>query len=222
MEVLTMKAIWTGFAAIALTALSTAGFAEKATLSGDYLEARTCSVYTGACHANGESVTIGREATLAWHINKGIVDGQKVDGLNVVAVIAGKDNLAKKDCLRDCVVYVDAKASEAQREALVDAIQMKYGCALGRITAVKSAPIEYTKKGLEYTLRVPGSAYVRTTRYACKHCVMPHQVWYSPFIPVSNSIVAKAAVNEYKGCKELPTTWTRTDENSSFVGEFAF
>src|SRR5438874_6769167 len=141
MEVKPMKDIWTGFAAIALSALSTACFADKPTLAGDYLEARTCSVYTGACHANGEAVTIGREATLAWHISKGVVDGLKLDGLNVVAVIAGKDNLAKKDCLRDCVVYVDSKANEAQREALVDAIQMKYGCALGRITAVKSSPI---------------------------------------------------------------------------------
>lgn len=217
-----MKVLCIGFAAFALSALSAASFADKPTLEGDYLEARTCSVYTGACHANGESVTIGREATLAWHITKGVVDGLKVDGLNVVAVIAGKDNLAKKDCLRDCVVYVDSRATNEQREALVDAIQMKYGCALGRISAIKPAAIEYKKDGLDYSVRVPGTAYIKTTRFACNHCVMPHQVWYSPIIPVSNSIVAKAAVNEFKGCKELPTTWARNDENSSFVGEFSF
>src|SRR5258708_37359095 len=87
----TMKALLLGLASTAIMTLGTACFADKPTLSGDYLEARTCSVYTGACHANGEAVTIGREATLVWHINKGVVDGLKVDGLNVVAVIAGKD-----------------------------------------------------------------------------------------------------------------------------------
>src|SRR5579872_2344797 len=52
------------------------------TLSGEYVEARTCNVYTGACHANGEMVTAGREAVLAWQIKQGTVEGVKVDGLN--------------------------------------------------------------------------------------------------------------------------------------------
>ena len=99
-----MKTLVLGIAAASFMTLGSSCLADKPTLAGDYLEARTCSVYTGACHANGEAVTIGREATLVWHINKGVVDGFKVDGLNVVAIIAGKDNLAKKDCLRDCVV----------------------------------------------------------------------------------------------------------------------
>ena len=207
----------------ALLALTGGGaLAGETSVSGDYVEARTCSVYTGACHANGEAVTTGKEAMLVWHVNKGTVEGKKIDGFTVVAVLTGQDNLGKKNCDRECVVYVDAKANDELRESIVDAIQMKYGCSLGRITSVKSSAIEYKRNGLDYTVRIPGTAYLKTTRYACSHCVMPHQVWYQPLISVKNSLVAKAAVNQYKGSKELATSWTRTDENSSFVGEFAF
>ena len=37
-------------------------------ITGDYVEARTASVFAGACHYNGELTTTGREAELAWHV----------------------------------------------------------------------------------------------------------------------------------------------------------
>ncbi len=209
-----------GLAAALLLAATGVAKASPTTLTGDYVEARTCNVYTGACHANGESVTAGREALLAWHFTRGDVDGAKLDGLNAVAVVVGKDNLANSGCTRTSVVYVDARATDTQREAVLDALQEKFGCSLGRIAAVKSVPIQFTHSGLDYTERIPQVAYVKTTRYACNHCVMPHQVWYDPFVHLKNSIVAKAAVSEFKGAPELSTSWTRLDENSSFVGEF--
>ena len=35
-------------------------------IAGDYVEARTASVFAGACHYNGELVTTGRDAIMAW------------------------------------------------------------------------------------------------------------------------------------------------------------
>ena len=67
----------------------------NARMSGEYVEARTCNVYTGACHANGESVTTGREAIMAWQIKQGSADGVKLDGLKVVAVVTADANLAQ-------------------------------------------------------------------------------------------------------------------------------
>lgn len=199
-----------------------AGAQADSTLFGDYVEARTANVYIGACHANGESVTTGREAMLIWHIQKGSVNGVKLDGLKAVAVVAGNDNLAWTKTERRAVIYVDAKATAEQREALANALKEKYAGALGKVIAVKTAPIEFAKNGLEYTIRVPDVAYLKTTRYACDHCVMPHNIWYQPFIHLKNSLVARAAISEYKGAPELTTRWRRTDENSSYVGEFAF
>lgn len=208
---------------VAALLLTIAAYAQAdATLFGEYVEARTANVYIGACHANGESVTTGREAMLIWHVQQGMVNGVKLDGLKAVAVVAGNDNLAWAKTKRRAVIYVDEKATAKQREALANALKEKYAGALGQVIAVKSAPIEFAKNGLEYTVRVPDVAYLKTTRYACDHCVMPHNVWYQPFISLKSSLVARAAVSEYKGAPELATRWRRTDENSSYVGEFAF
>jgi hypothetical protein len=207
-------------ASIFLTSLS--GAAAPSTLTGEYVEARTCSVYTGACHANGELVTMGREALLAWKVKSGVVNGVRLDGLSAVAVVVADENLSRKDAARKSVLYVDSSATEAQRNALAEALAARYGASLGTVAAVKSAPVEFRNSGLEYTVRVPGSAYLRTTRYACNHCVMPHSTWYEPFVGLKSSIVAMASVNEFKGAPELGVSWKRMAENSSFVGEFAF
>src|SRR5262249_24632230 len=37
-------------------------------LQGDYVEVRSASVFAGACHFNGENVTTGRDAMLAWNV----------------------------------------------------------------------------------------------------------------------------------------------------------
>jgi Uncharacterized conserved protein len=202
-------------------AAGTAALAAPA-VSGEYVEARTCSVYTGACHANGERVTAGREALMAWSFGRGAVQGVKIDGLNVVAVTVGTDNLAQENADRSSVIYIDSRATAEQGKAIADLLETRYGKALGKVAAVKQAPIEFKKSGLEYTVRVPNVAYLKTTRFECNHCVMPHMTWYEPFAELKSSIVAKASINEFKGTSELSTSWCRADENSSFVGEFAF
>src|SRR5438552_8573517 len=206
----------------AMLALCAVGASAGTTISGDYVEARTCNVYTGACHANGEAVTTGREAILAWNIKSGKADGVNLAGLNAVAVVTADDNLAKSAAQHRTVLYVDSRASDAQRAALASALVARYGSTFGQIVAVNAAPISFAKDGLDYTVRIPGAAYVKTTRFACSHCVMPHAVWYEPFVPLKSSIVASAAVNEFKGDAKMPQSWRSVDENSSFVGEFAF
>lgn len=219
-----MNRFMNGGAILLLASAALGAHAEgtRPTLSGEYVEARTCNVYTGACHANGELVTTGREAILAWHINTGTAGGVRLDGLNVVAIVASDENLGQDTAARKTVLFVDAKANAAQRDALRDILTDKYAKTLGRVVAVKSAPVSFAKKGLEYSIKVPGTATVTTTRYACEHCVMTHELWYSPLVSLKDSLVAKAAVNEFKGTPELSTRWLRTDENSSFVGNFAF
>ena len=47
------------------------GPAFAAGISGDYVEARSCNVFVGACHYSGEYMTAGREALLVWHVSRG-------------------------------------------------------------------------------------------------------------------------------------------------------
>ena len=64
------------------------------TVQGEYLEARSVSVYVGACHYGAEYVEGGREATLVWNIRQGTWKGVSLEGLTVVAVVTAKNNLA--------------------------------------------------------------------------------------------------------------------------------
>src|SRR6187399_3464346 len=64
------------------------------TLQGTYVEARTSEVFAGACVVNGEAGTTGREALLAWKVDRGGFNGVSLNGLAVVAAVSGDTNLS--------------------------------------------------------------------------------------------------------------------------------
>jgi len=147
------------------------------TLRGDYAEARTCSVYAGGCHYSGEYVTAGREALLFWHIREGSWNGVNLSGVSVLAAVVADNNLAEPSARRQSVIYVDARASKAQREAVAQLLSRHYAGVLGEVQAVKSIAIRYTQEERQITVDAPGVATLHLSRYPCKRCVQPHQVW---------------------------------------------
>src|SRR5262245_64935049 len=91
-------------------------FDSSATVRGQYVEARTCDVYTGECFANADTGLTGKNAVLAWKVDSGTVDGAKLDGLGVVAVLSTTDTLGlKQSGPGRSVLIVDEKATKAQR-----------------------------------------------------------------------------------------------------------
>src|SRR5215831_14930159 len=62
-------------------------------LSGVYVEARTAEVFTGGCLMSSEAETTGRQAVLAWKVDRGSVNGVSLDGLVVVGAVVGDKNL---------------------------------------------------------------------------------------------------------------------------------
>src|SRR5713226_9930554 len=56
-------------------------------ISGDYLEVRSCDVYTGPCFANAEMGLTGKEGILVWAVREGTWKGIRLDGLSVIAVV---------------------------------------------------------------------------------------------------------------------------------------
>ena len=94
-------------------------------ITGEYVEARTAEVFTGGCIMSSEAETIGRQAVMAWHINHGAFNGVALDGLNVIAAVAGDRNLGIREiggvaptAVRAAVI-VDSRGSSQQRDALV-------------------------------------------------------------------------------------------------------
>src|SRR4029079_12526648 len=110
---------------VALSGLICASLAATpASVTGTYVEARTAEVFAGACVVNSEGGTTGREAVLAWKVDRGQVNGVPLDGLAVVAALASDINLGIHEiggepAVARAAIFVDARATAAQRKALV-------------------------------------------------------------------------------------------------------
>src|SRR5580765_4401182 len=92
-------------------------------LRGEYVEARTAEVFAGGCVMSRQAETMGKTAVLAWHVTHGVYDGQTLDGLSVVAAVAGDRNLGIREIGGEApshvraVIYVDDRATPAARQA---------------------------------------------------------------------------------------------------------
>src|SRR5713226_4898262 len=122
---------------LGLSAALIAGAAARASAApaatGDYVEARTCNVYAGPCHFGSEYTTAGREAVMAWRVQRGDYAGQTLDGLSAVAVVVADDNLALAAAPRRTVFYIDGRATSAQREAFLHLLRAKAGADFGSV-----------------------------------------------------------------------------------------
>jgi hypothetical protein len=76
-----MAAVLMSVLGLCTVGLCANGARALAGVRGDYLESRTCDVYTGPCFANGEVGISGREAVLAWRLESGSWEGVDVTGL---------------------------------------------------------------------------------------------------------------------------------------------
>src|SRR6185436_20186238 len=93
------------------------------TVSGQYVEARTAEIFTGGCIMGSEAETMGKQAVLAWKVDRGSVNGVSLDGLAVVAALSGDVNLGLHEiggstATVRSVLFVDERATPVQRMAL--------------------------------------------------------------------------------------------------------
>lgn len=190
-------------------------------VQGEYIEARSASVYTGACHFGAEFVDGGKEATLVWHIQHGTWNDVSLDGLTVVAIVTAKKNLAIDTETRKSVLYVDTDTTAAQRIALRNMLATKQAEVLGDIVAMQSAPLSFAKEGTRFDVTVGEVLALSANRYPCAACTQPHQIWYQPLAPVQNAIVGKSDVYRYQDT-HLAVTWHQGGAvNNVFVGDFS-
>src|SRR5436190_21198876 len=118
----------------------------KGTVSGTYVEARTAEVFTGGCIMNSEAETMGRQAVLAWKVDRGTFNGGSLDGLIVVAALSGDRNLGMVEMggARPAVrsaMFVDNRANAVQKIALVAMASELSNGLVGDIVQVTPVPI---------------------------------------------------------------------------------
>jgi hypothetical protein len=190
-----------------------------APITGDYVEVRTASVMAGPCHYNGELVTVGRDALLAWNFTAGSYRGTDITGVRAIAAVTADDNLIETAAHKTELV-VDPAATGAQVAALTALLHAKCGTQLGTIVSLRRAPISFDHTATGYQVNAPGMATFRVEYRADDTCcVQPNLVWYDPLCPLEHRKVGFTDHASYSGNSAPP--WTRNGEDSAFYGTLA-
>jgi hypothetical protein len=197
-----------------------------AELSGQYVEARTCDVWTGACFANAEMNLTGHHAVLAWKVDKGSSGSVKLDGLGVVAVVEASDTLGlPQRGAAKAVLLVDRQADSAQRDALVSMARKLGGKLTENVVAVETAPISIHVGGCPEggcaavnagVARIETRCFKALTDKACGH----EDNFYPP---LARGVEAKSAFvmdHTYVG-KGFGKTWSDAQRRGAYVGTFS-
>ena len=215
-----MKALHLSVAAL-VAGLVASGAQAAPAVTGDYVESRSANVFVGACHHEGEILTAGRNAVLAWNIMDGAYNNVNLKGVSAVAVVAADKHLEMKDAKRQSMVYISDQATPEQREAAVALLKERAGSALGEVLAVKSAPVAFDAKGDMYRVHVDGIAYMKIRKQTAELCCkQPYEVWGKPFVPVKAAKTGYCVGVGYKDTGLLQS-WNATDQNNAYFGEFA-
>ncbi len=207
---------------LGLTALAPVPSAKiSRTITGDYVEARTASVFAGACHYNGELVTSGRDAILAWSVWHGTWNGVDLSGVRAVAAISSDQNLGDPAVVRNTELVIDPAATPAQSAAFADWLGSTDGSQLGHILPARKARISFSHQDGEYTVNADGMAAMSVQPMPNNECcTQPHLVWYEPLMPLQHRKVGYTESASYSAGK-VGDTWDRSDENSAFYGSFS-
>lgn len=191
-------------------------------LSGDYVEARTASVFAGACHYNSELTTAGRDAIAAWNVTSGNWEGIDLAGVRALAIVSSDANLSDATSARRSQLIVDTSASDAQAAAMVKAVKSRYAAMLGRVIVVIRAPVGFSHDGHAYSVTSPGTATIHVERMPDDLCCrMPQLVWHEPLVLLAGRKVGYTTRAEYAG-GAVGEAWQRRGENSAFYGAFSF
>jgi len=205
---------------VAASAMVFSSQAENVSLHGDYVEVRTASVFAGACHYNGEVVTTGRDAMMAWNVTSGKWQGVDLSNVRALAIVSSDQNLGETNAARQSEIIIDSKASRTQALALVNALKEKYSASLGNVVEVRSAPIKFERNGRTYAVLTNEAAINVEAMPNDLCCKMPNLVWYTPLVGLENRKVGYTSKAFYSG-KVVGEPWSRSGENSAFYGTFS-
>lgn len=213
--------------ATGLLALS-AVHVSAAQITGEYLEARTCNVYTGPCFANAEMSLTGKEALIAWKVDKGQWNDVKLDGLGAAVVLKAQGTLGYDGVFPmeagkiKSIIMVDRRATTRQHAALVSFVKDSAKEYTKDVIKVEKVPFELTNNHLDNVgiFKAGKLAEIKTRKMKDSDCVCTNEViYYQPLTKIENASVAYSLKLSYQG-KGLGTRFTNRGIRSSFLGTF--
>jgi hypothetical protein len=210
----------------ALVALGVSALAAApGTLSGTYVEARTSEIFAGACIINGEAATTGREALLAWKIDRGQFNGVQLDGLAIVAAVAGDHNLSVREiggetAVTKSAIYPDVRATAPQRQALIAMAKKLSNGVISDVIEVTPTPIDFMDDGRNIRV-VTKSARLNVQKVMEHDASCGNKQWFTPFAAVHHADMGTTIENAFSGTS-LGTKWSDPNKRSAYFGAFSY
>jgi hypothetical protein len=176
---------------------------------------------------NSEAETMGRQAVLAWRVTSGAWQGAALDGLTVVAAVAGDRNLGMRELGGEeptavrAVITVDARASEEQRAALVSLARELSGGLITQVVRVESAAIRFATTPTSIEVSTPDAVSLTVNREMTHDPSCGAMQWFKPFTALTSSAMGVAETHAFAG-EGLNTKWSAPHKRSAFFGTFAY
>ena len=138
-------------------------------LDGALLEVCTCNIlcpcWVGEDPDNGDCQSI-----MAWHFEKGTIDGVDVSGLTFAGVMDIPGNVLAGNWR--AMVYMDDKSTPQQEEALLNLYTGKLGGPvadlvklIGEVVGVERVPITFQLEGVAGTVKIGDAAEAEIVAY---------------------------------------------------------
>ena len=198
------------------------------TVKGDYLEVRSCDVYTGSCFANAEMNLAGKEGLMIWSVREGTWNGVDLSGLALAAVVQADGTLGDLNYnarTAEAVLIVDSKANAAQSKALTEMARTLGGDLLTKVVSVQSAPFvtEIRTCGKQGCAKVQAGDLVEvaTSCLGGKHDICGNdETFYPPLTSVENAQAVYTDLAAFNG-SGLNVTWQIAGKRSAFLAKFS-
>lgn len=213
-------------AAMAGLVSATALAGGSGTISGSYVEARTAEVFAGGCIMNSEAETMGRQAVMAWKIDRGSYRGVQLDGLAIVAAVNGDRNLGMREMGGEApqrvqaALVVDARASAAQREALVAMARDLSRNVIQEVVSVTPAPISYWDDRDRVAIAAP-EVQLTVSKGLTHDPSCGAMQWFRPLTTVQQAEMGVAEAHAFSG-GALGAKWSHPNKRSAFFATFTY
>jgi hypothetical protein len=196
------------------------------TISGEYVEARTAEVFAGGCIMNSEAETMGRQAVMAWKVDRGSYQGVSLDGLAVVAALNGDRNLGMREMggeapnKVEAALVVDARANAAQRDALVAMARDLSKGVVSDIVSVEPAAITYSADNDRIAIAAP-DVQLTVNKNLTHDPSCGAMQWFRPLTTVQQGSMGVAEAHAFSG-SALGTKWSDPNKRSAFFAKFTY
>ena len=195
-------------------------------VTGNYVEARTCQVYTGPCFANGEVGSAGKNAIMTWQIRAGRFEEADLAGQSVAVIVRTSHTLGfrglKDAASKRAVVIIDSGADAVKASALRKFVLLQTGLTDDQILRTQRARInlEFDPDRLTATVEVGHFARLETRKARKDDCICSNESAYYPPLTDLKGFVPGVTIEGEVTARRLGTRWSIPDSRTAYLGTF--